>query len=94
MRRCAESIWETWKCLRGETYVQRTKNMKLGTEMDINIQVQTIKRCQLLNQIYPKTFYIYVPTGQSLVEQIPKVSREEKEQTGCLSLTHPSLPGN
>lgn len=48
--------------------------------MDINIQVQTIKHCQSLNQIYPKTFYIYILTGQSLVEQIPKVSREEKNR--------------
>lgn len=32
MRRCAESVWETWKCRRGETYVQRNKNMKLGTD--------------------------------------------------------------
>lgn len=55
--------------------------------MDINIQVQTIKRCQSLNQIYPKTFYIYVPTGQSLVEQIPKVSREENRQSASACLT-------
>lgn len=32
MRRCAESVWETWKCHRDETYVQRNKNMKLETD--------------------------------------------------------------